>query len=179
MVCGGAIFERFFTTSTPPHFTTVKIMTKKKTTVVKHAGRVPLVRAVLDGFGIAPPGSANAGTLAKNDALLPAAGARPCDIVSISLYGAAAPTLTLDTTSLENSGRFFHVNIDRSRVRPDYDLDALAGESATSLKSEFVRRMLDMERAAQDEDERRALRDAVYYGLHALDGRKLEPVDAD
>ncbi|MCL5103851.1 MAG: DNA repair exonuclease [Armatimonadetes bacterium] len=118
--------------------------------------------------------------LGKIDAALTASGARPCDMVNISLYGAIAPNLTLDTSQLENSARFFHVSINRSRVRPDYDLESLVGDNAApSLKSEFVRGMLELERGATDDVERRALRDAIYYGLYALDGRKLEPLDAD
>ncbi|MCX6345272.1 MAG: metallophosphoesterase [Armatimonadetes bacterium] len=122
----------------------------------------------------------NAALLGKLEAMLAASGARQCDIVSISLYGSAASTLKIDTSAVELSDRFFHVHVSAGRVEPDYDLEALAMESAaSSLKSDFVRRMLELSELAKDESERKTLHDAVYYGLYALDGRKLEPRDAD
>jgi len=109
-----------------------------------------------------------------------ASGARECDLVQVALGGAVAPSLDLDTSALESSSRHFHLSVSRSRLEPDYDLAALSAESAASpLRSAFVRRMLELQDACAEEDERRALRDAVYYGLYALDGRRLEPRDAD
>ena len=121
-----------------------------------------------------------AGLQAKVEAVQAASGARPRDIVSVALCGAAASTLEIDTDRIEKAGRFFHTCVNAARVVPDYDLQALARESAApSLKSAFVRRMLEMIDGAPDEREQAALRDAVYYGLYALDGRKLEPRDVD
>ena len=122
-----------------------------------------------------------AGLLAKVEAVEAASGARPRDIVSVALYGAAASTLEInDTDRIERTERFFHTCVNTSRVVPDYDLRALARESAApSLKSAFVRRMLEMIDNTADEREQAALQDAVYYGLYALDGRKLEPRDVD
>lgn len=105
---------------------------------------------------------------------------RECDIVFISLTGAISPAVKIDTSALESSNSYFHLSISRSKVEPDYDLGALVRDSsASSLRSAFARRMLEMETQAADEAERRVLRDATYYGLYALDGRKLELRDAD
>jgi DNA repair exonuclease SbcCD nuclease subunit len=113
-------------------------------------------------------------------ATMTAAGVRTCDIAHVSLFGSAAAGLEMDVSRLEPAGACFHFSADRRRVTPDYDLDALAGESAAgSVRSAFVRKMLELEAQAVDDLERKTLRDAVYYGLYALDGRKLEPRDAD
>jgi len=108
------------------------------------------------------------------------AGARDCDAVNVSLIGMMSPGALIDTSLLEASGSWFHVRVDRSRVRPDYNLDALVRESSASpVRSAFVRRMLELRDQAASDDEKRTLLDAIYYGLHALDGRRLEPRDVD
>lgn len=113
-------------------------------------------------------------------AALARSGARECDIISVALCGCAPVGLRLDTSELESSHRYFHVRISESGVEPDYDLEALRAESAAeSLKSAFARRVFDMQQQTTDPEERRALRHATYYGLYALDGRKLEPRDED
>jgi hypothetical protein len=99
-------------------------------------------------------------------------------MVHVALMGKLPPETQLDQSALE-SADFFHLNTDIKGIEPDYDLEALSLESAAEkLKSAFVKRMRELE-ASADADERRAIRDATYYGLYALDGRKLEPRDAD
>jgi len=110
---------------------------------------------------------------------LQSAGVRDCDIARVRLTGAAPPDVQLDLPVLESQPGFFHVSIDPRGVEPDYDLDALSLDSAAEkLKSAFVRSMRLLADEA-DEDECRTIRDATYYGLYALDGRRLEPRDAD
>ena len=83
--------------------------------------------------------------------------------------------MDLRTALLRN--RCFHAHADCSGVEPDYDFEALAADSAaSSLKSAFVRRMLHLKALSPDNAR---VRDALYYGLYALDGRRLEPHDAD
>ena len=106
--------------------------------------------------------------------------ARECDLVNVSLAGALPPGMALDTSEWERSAPYFHVNVNRARVQPDYDLESISADSAAgSVSSEFVRRMLEREEQATDDDQRRVLRDAIYYGLYALDGKDLEPRDAN
>ncbi len=71
------------------------------------------------------------------------------------------------------------MNIDSSKITPDYDLDEISRSSSSFIKAEFVRTMLELEKNAKDEAERLMLRDAIYYGLYALDRRQLEPRDVD
>ncbi len=104
---------------------------------------------------------------------------RPCDVGCVFLKGMLAPGVELDTTEWESRQSMFAVSVNTSSVEPDYDLDFLSREStASSIKAMFVRKMLERQRTA-DEQEQRAIQDAIYYGLYALDGRKLEPRDAN
>ena len=107
-------------------------------------------------------------------------GAREQDIVNLSLRGALASGVEVDIAGLESSDRHFHVRVSRSRLEADYDLEALlTGSAAAPLRSGFVRRMVELRNTARNEDEADVLGDAVYYGLAALDGRRLEPRDVD
>lgn len=116
----------------------------------------------------------------KIEALTAAAGARQQDLVCLSMYGSAASTLDIDALAPLIPGDYFHLHVNTSRVTPDYDLEALAADSAApSLKSAFVRRMMEMSENCESDERRQMLRDAIYYGLYALDGRRLEPRDAD
>ncbi len=110
---------------------------------------------------------------------LRASAAREQDIASISLTGLLAPTVQIDDGLTEFSSHYFHVCVSRSRLEADYDLENILKDSAASpVRSAFVKRMIDLQESAEAEDAT-ALRDAIYYGLAALDGRKLEPRNAD
>jgi DNA repair exonuclease SbcCD nuclease subunit len=118
--------------------------------------------------------------LSRVTSAIETAGARECDVVHIELTGTMLPDTPIDLQALESLPGFFHVSVDARRIEPDYDLEALGTHSsAEKLKSAFVRRMRELVQTAGTEDERRILQDATYYGLYALDGRKLEPRDAD
>ena len=122
----------------------------------------------------------NSSALTRVENAVMESGARACDIVHVSLTGALAPGVRLDTRALEESSRRFHVTVSRSRLGLDYDLEELLlDSSAPTLRSSFVRRMSDLLSAARDDEETRVLRDAIYLGLRALDGQPLEPRDAD
>lgn len=119
------------------------------------------------------------GVAARAKAAAETVGARACDLVRIEIAGVGPLDCHVDWAAVEATLDFFHVVIDPRGLEPDYDLDALGQESAAEkIKSAFVRRMREMTDAANEED-RAVLRDATYYGLYALDGRKLEPRDAD
>ncbi len=106
--------------------------------------------------------------------------ARDKDIVYVSLTGSLESSVLLDTSPIESTEDYFHVKISTSRVEPDYDLEELAQESSASpIKSAFVRRMLELGNQAASSKEKQIVRDAIYYGLQALEGRKLEPRSAD
>jgi len=121
----------------------------------------------------------NAAVLSRMDAAV-SGKARECDVLCVSLSGLLPPGLDLDTAGWESSQSCFGVNVGAAGIQPDYDLEALARESAASpLKSSFVKKMLEREAQAATDEDKKVLHDAVYYGLYALDGKKLEPRDAD
>ncbi|MDH7602532.1 MAG: DNA repair exonuclease [Armatimonadota bacterium] len=111
---------------------------------------------------------------------LEACGARPQDIVIIDLCGASSRET--DTTAIESefSGKYFHVRVSTARLVPDYDAEvALAESAAASVRSAFLRRMLELKKTAATREELAVVEDAIYYGLCALDGRPVEARDVD
>jgi len=118
--------------------------------------------------------------LARIDSAIRASEARDVDIVCVNLRGALAPGVRIDTTPIESSGSWFHVWVNRSGLVDDYHIESiLSDSSAEPLRSAFVRRLVEMGEHEQDAARKATLRDAVYYGLAALDGRPLEPRDED
>jgi exonuclease SbcD len=101
------------------------------------------------------------------------------DIVYAFAKGTLPVGLEIDTSAWESRQACFRASLNISGIEPDYDLEAMARDSAAStLRSAFVRRMLERQNRASDE-ERLVLRDAMIYGLSALDGRRLRPRDVD
>lgn len=122
----------------------------------------------------------NADVLKRIRSAIESVSARTQDIVRVSLTGALSNSVTLDTSALESTEDYFYVTVSASGVEPDYDLERLAQESTASpIKSAFVRKMMELSDQAGSPEEKRIVRDAIYYGLQALEGRKLEPRDAD
>jgi hypothetical protein len=66
--------------------------------------------------------------------------------------------------------QYFHVAIDASGVRPDYDFEKYLHEPElmTSVEGEFVKTLTNRGTQAKDEREKRLIRAALYYGLDAL-----------
>lgn len=106
--------------------------------------------------------------------------AREQDVVYVFLKGVLPPGLEIDASAWQPRQSCFWVSVNASGIEPDYDFEAIGRDSAASpLRSAFVRSMLERQECAATDDERHTLRDALYYGLYALDGRRLEPRDAD
>ena len=106
--------------------------------------------------------------------------AREPDVVYVFLKGLLPPGMDIDASAWESRQPYFCATLNASGVEPDYDLDAIGRESAASpLRSVFVRAMLQRQESATTDEQRHTLRDAIYYGLYALDRRRLEPRDAD
>lgn len=106
--------------------------------------------------------------------------AREHDVVNVFLKGLLPPEVSVDASRWRSRQSYHSTNVNLAGVEPDYDLEALSsGSAAASLKSTFVRKMMERQDMAESDEQRRMLRDAMYYGLYALDGRRLEPRDAD
>lgn len=113
-----------------------------------------------------------------NDAVM-VSEAHDQDIISLCLTGLLNPSVSRDSCSFDLADRYFHVCVSRSRLEADYDLEnVLRDSAAVPVRSAFVKRMIELQEAAEGE-EAAAVRDAIHYGLMSLDGRKLEPRDAD
>lgn len=70
---------------------------------------------------------------------------------------------------------YFHAAFDCSGLRPDYELEKYLREPELirSVEGKFVKTLSNMEVQAQDENEKRLIRAAIYYGLDALREQKL------
>jgi hypothetical protein len=66
------------------------------------------------------------------------------------------------------AGRCFHLAIDPSGLRPDYDLDAYRRGEPLTTEQRFARSLLVEIEAEADPGRRRLLEAALYYGLDAL-----------
>lgn len=134
-----------------------------------------IVRAEIDVTGVHD----SAEILARIDGAV-SSQARPCDIVCAFVRGRTQPGVEVDASAWLAGQPYFAASINTAGIEQDYDLEAIASDSAaSSLRSVFIRKMLERQEKAADGEEKLAVRDAMYYGLAALDGRKLEPRDAD
>lgn len=103
-------------------------------------------------------------------------GAGERDIVRFALKGMTEPDLKYDINYINDELResFFTIRI-KDETLPGFDLDAIISEQTS--RGLFVKRLKelinDAERAGEEEKKKR-LEDAIYYGLAALDGRRPE-----
>lgn len=100
------------------------------------------------------------------------------DIVLVKLQGRYLRGVTGELRRLLRdtlAQEYFHVAVDASGLRPDYDLDKYLREPKLmrSVGGEYVKALLNQEAQARDEKERRVIRAALYYGLDALTERKI------
>jgi len=105
--------------------------------------------------------------------------ARKQDIIYAFAKGTLPLGLEIDASAWESRQGYYRASLGILGIEQEYDLEAMARESAApTLRSAFVRRMLERQDCADDE-QRLVLRDAMIYGLSALDGRRLRPRDVD
>ena len=106
------------------------------------------------------------------DALLGEAEAAEGDIVYVALRGRLARGVDFQPGPALRE-RFFHAVVDDSAVEPDYDIDLDAplpeepGLAATSEEI-YCWRMHKRYLETSDEEERRCIKQALFYGLDAL-----------
>jgi hypothetical protein len=98
------------------------------------------------------------------------AGAASDDLVQLEVGGLRAKGL--DLSFLEDmSDRFYHLNVDRSALRPDLDLDRYPSlEEATNTEERFVARL----RSATEGPDGELYRRALLYGLDAIEMGHLD-----
>ncbi len=97
------------------------------------------------------------------------------DILFVKLAGRFPHGMSPDLPRNLLEGDYFHVAVDASGLRPDYDFDGYLREPEwmRSVESEFVRALVNRGREEKDEEQKRILRAALYYGLDALTEGKI------
>jgi hypothetical protein len=103
------------------------------------------------------------------------AGVREPDIVTVRLRGRLVKGVRYGGPGEEVRRRAFHVRLDASAVRPDYDLEAFRTGEAGTTEERFARALLDRIGAEQDAERRALLASALYYGLDAFRLREVVP----
>lgn len=97
------------------------------------------------------------------------------DLIHIRLIGRIAPGIDPDVPEGVFEDRFFHVSIDSSMVKPDYNLERYREERLKTTEARFAREMLSRIDAESDPTRRRLLENALYYGLDALIQKEVTP----
>jgi DNA repair exonuclease SbcCD nuclease subunit len=108
------------------------------------------------------------------EARLAAQGARWDDDVIVVRLEGRWPRGTAPSLAEGFADRLFHLALDRSRVVPDYDLAALELQEHT-VAGAFVRSLLPRLRAEESDARRRIVKNALYYGLDALNDESVRP----
>lgn len=103
------------------------------------------------------------------------AGVREPDIVTVRLRGRLVKGVRYGGPGEEVRRRAFHVRLDASGVRPDYDLDAFRTGEAGTTEERFARALLDRIGAEPDAERRALIASALYYGLDAFRLREVVP----
>ena len=98
------------------------------------------------------------------------------DIVYVELHGFFPPGIPLKIEGDFLTNRYYHVCIDVSRVKPDYDIKTYTKEGVDSnlVETQFVRKLLQEIEQAKGQ-QKRILEQALYYGLDALKRGQVEP----
>ena len=90
------------------------------------------------------------------------------DLAFVTLAGRVRPGVALGLKAESIAFPCFHLHLDASRLRPDYDLDAYKKGEPRTTEERFARSLLAEIDAETDPARRRVLEAALYYGLDAL-----------
>lgn len=99
----------------------------------------------------------------------------PDDMVHLRLVGRIAPGIDARLPEGAFEDRFFHISVDSSRLKPDYDLDHYREERLSTTEARFAREMLRRIDQESDPARKRLLENALYYGLDALVQKEVAP----
>ncbi|HEY3174301.1 MAG TPA: DNA repair exonuclease [Candidatus Polarisedimenticolia bacterium] len=99
----------------------------------------------------------------------------PDDLVHLRLTGRIAPGIDVVLPEGLLEDRFFHVSVDLSLLKPDYNLERYREEKLQTTEARFAREMLRRIDAESDPARRRLLESALYYGLDALIQKEVRP----
>jgi DNA repair protein SbcD/Mre11 len=102
-------------------------------------------------------------------------GAAPGDLISLRLAGRVTAGIDARPPDGFFGDRYFHVAVDLSALKPDYDLDRYRDGTLRTTEARFARELLGMLDAEADPGRRRLLENALYYGLDALIQKHVAP----
>jgi DNA repair exonuclease SbcCD nuclease subunit len=108
-------------------------------------------------------------------AALAAAGASPRDLVTARLTGRVRPGVDVVPRAAEFAERVWHLAVDASELRPEYDLEAYRRGEPRTTEERFARSFLAEIEDERDPERRAALEAALYYGLDALKQGSVAP----
>jgi hypothetical protein len=95
--------------------------------------------------------------------------------VRVILKGGLHPDVDLDLEAIlrdcHELSRFMDID---NCTYPAYDLDIIKEES--TVRGAFVRKMLERLNGYTNEREKHIAKQAIVYGLRALDGREINPI---
>ena len=100
---------------------------------------------------------------------------RPEDIVTVRLAGRLARGVRIAGAGPELAARAFHLRLDMSRLRPDYDLEAYRNATGATTEERFARALLEEHDREPDPSRRAVIESALYYGLDAFRLREVVP----
>jgi len=103
------------------------------------------------------------------------AGVTTRDIVTVRLSGRLTRGVRYAAAPSELAARAFHLRLDRRALRPDHDLEALAGSDAMTTEEKFARALLEERDREKDPVQRAMIESALYYGLDAFRLREVVP----
>src|SRR6185436_11822419 len=86
------------------------------------------------------------------------------DLATVRLHGRLARGVRWSAPGEELNGRVWHLRVDRSAIRPDFDLVALRHCSDETTEGRFARVMLDRLDRETDVEARATIERALYYG---------------
>ena len=97
------------------------------------------------------------------------------DLATARLHGRLARGVRWSAPGDELLGRVWHLRVDRSALRPDFDLVELRHCSDETTEGRFARVMLDRLDRETDVEARATIERALYYGLEAFQIRDVTP----
>jgi len=102
-------------------------------------------------------------------------GAGPNDLVRVRLSGRLGRGVRLTRPAPELEARVFHLRMDMSKLRPDYDLEAYRRDEPNTTEDRFARLLLEQLDAEKDPETRARIESALFYGLDAFRLREVVP----
>ncbi|MGH9868266.1 MAG: metallophosphoesterase family protein [Candidatus Polarisedimenticolia bacterium] len=115
------------------------------------------------------------GVMARIRQGLESAGAADGDLIHLTLTGRVPPGIDVRPGEGALDDRFFHVAVDTSSLKPDYDLQRYHDTAMRTTEARFARELLGLIETETDPRRRRLIENALHYGLDALIQKDVTP----